>query len=115
MRKNLTKEERIKKRNDIQAVFMSSFQTKSDGIRLKYIENGLGFCRFAVSLVKRYGNSIKRNKAKRVVREVLRLEKYKIIPGFDILLIVYPVYETFSERRRQILLGLEKAELIKSE
>jgi ribonuclease P protein component len=52
---------------------------------LKARPNQLGFSRYGISVSKRVGNAVTRNKVKRVLREVLRLSL--LCPGWDIILI----------------------------
>jgi ribonuclease P protein component len=52
---------------------------------LKIRRNQLEFTRFGVSVSKRIGNAVVRNRVKRVLREILRLNDLK--PGWDIVVI----------------------------
>jgi ribonuclease P protein component len=52
---------------------------------LKIRPNQLEFTRFGVSVSKRIGNAVVRNRVKRVLREILRLTDLK--PGWDIVVI----------------------------
>jgi ribonuclease P protein component len=49
--------------------------------------NGLNFSRFGISAGGYLGSAIQRNKAKRLIREVIRLKIPNIQPGWDILVI----------------------------
>lgn len=49
--------------------------------------NELGRTRFGVAAGKRLGNAVRRNRAKRLMREALRLSAPGVAPGHDILLI----------------------------
>lgn len=40
---------------------------------LYFIKNNLGYCRFGISASKKLGNAVKRNRVKRLIREVVRL------------------------------------------
>ena len=90
MRKNLTKKERLGKRSDLGCVFASSKNISCKGAKLIYIHNNLPFNRFAVALVRKYGNAVERNRSKRYLREIYRDFKGSIINGIDIVIVLYP-------------------------
>ena len=105
MRKSLTKRERISKRTDLKRVFGSPTQVSCPGLKLRYLENDLRWSRLAISLSRKFGNAVKRNYAKRVVRETFRNLKGDLVPGYDIAVILYPS-EAESARRRTDLVNL---------
>lgn len=87
MRKNLTKKERIGKK-DISRVFELSVSIKYSCIRLLYCRNGITWNRIAVVLRKGYGNSVERNRAKRLVREIYREIKNSLPEGYDFIFFI---------------------------
>jgi ribonuclease P protein component len=50
-------------------------------------ENGLGLSRFGQTVSRKTGNAVRRNAIKRRFREVQRLNKHQILPGFDVVVI----------------------------
>ena len=61
----------------------------SPGLRLKYLANQRDFSRFAVVVsLKVSKKAIQRNRLKRQLREIIRLNQEKIKPGYDIAVIV---------------------------
>ena len=112
MRKNLTKKERLGKRSDLENVFASKKKVTCRGAKLIYISNGLAFNRFAVALVRKYGNAVERNRSKRYLREIYRDLKESIVPGVDIVIVLYPGNYSFSDRKNQFFSLLKRGELV---
>lgn len=102
MRKSLTKEERLKRQTDINRVFAERKKVTCYGAKLVYRENGLPRNRMTVTLVRKYGNAVKRNRAKRVVREAYRELKASLKTGFDMVIILYPSEDSYWNRLQQL-------------
>jgi ribonuclease P protein component len=111
MRRNLTREERLKRKSDFDSVFAVVRRKSCSGARLVYRENGLEISRFAVCPVRKYGTSVERNRAKRICRELFRMVKNRIKAGFDIVLVIYPGKDTYKDREEQFSFLLKKARL----
>ena len=109
MRKSLTRVERLRSQSDISRVFKSSFRVSCSGAKLVYRKNDLGWNRIAVTLVRKYGNSVQRNKSKRIVREIYRSLKNNLKPGFDMIIVLYPGDYDYSIRESQVKYLLGKA------
>jgi len=48
-------------------------------------QNGLGITRLGVIVSKKTGNAVKRNRVKRLIRELFRLNKSRFPQGYDIV------------------------------
>lgn len=55
-----------------------------------YLPNRLPFNRFAAAASKKIGNAVARNRAKRLMRELYRLNELKMPIGYDIIFVARP-------------------------
>ena len=67
----MKKENRIKKNEEIAKIVLGKQKVKSDYF-FKYYQKNENITRVAVSVSKKIGNSVKRNHAKRIIRELVR-------------------------------------------
>jgi ribonuclease P protein component len=86
-------------------------------VKLKYVENGLNESRLAVVIGRKYGNAVKRNRFKRLVREFFRLWKDKFVVCLDIVFLAkYPQrYVVYGDIKNDLVSLLEKERLLKGE
>jgi len=102
MRKNLTRRERLRGRRALTRAFSSSQQASCPGAKLKYVANDLEWNRIVISLSRKFGTAVKRNRAKRTVREIYRILKYELLRGYDIAVILFPGEIDPQSRERQL-------------
>jgi len=110
MRKSLTKKERLKKKDEFQRVFRSPTQFSCAGAKLALASNSLDKSRLGVGLYKKFGNAVERNRAKRQVREIFRLHKQRVKPGFDLVFLIFPGNFSYAEREKQYLTLLHRSQ-----
>lgn len=72
--------------------------------------------RYGITASRKAGNSVQRNRAKRLIRESLRAMEPRILPGFDLVIVVRPAAHTLKCAEAQSLLGslLERARAFSS-
>jgi ribonuclease P protein component len=92
-------------------VFNRGRVASCSGAKLFWIANGLSHNRIAFTFARKFGNAVERNRARRVGREAYRQTRYRIKPGFDIVLLVYPGKDFFSARMEQLRILFSKAGL----
>jgi ribonuclease P protein component len=114
MRKSLTREERIRRRGDIRNLFASSSFVSTKGLKLIYRDNHQDITRILVTPGRRYGNAVSRNRIKRIGREIFRLHKMQIVPGYDIACVFYPGSYTYDDRVNQMTELLSKSKLMRT-
>ncbi len=92
----LKKHERLLKRAEYTAVNQNGerYYTKNFLIVLK--PNGLDIARLGITVSKKAGNSVKRNRIKRLIREFFRLNKKEISKGLDIVIVVIKIRDKCS-------------------
>lgn len=87
----LYSKERLKHRNDISVFFNKNNSVKrisNSNYTLLLLRNNRLYCRFAVTIKKNKTNSVGRNRVKRIVREIFRIDKDKIPTGYDYFIII---------------------------
>jgi len=117
MRRSLSKGERLKKGEDFRRVFGSPLKQGCQGAKLAILSNSLdelgsGRVRLGVTLSKKFGNAVERNRAKRQVREIFRLHKHRIQPGYDLVFLAYPGNFGYWDREKQFLQLVARAGIL---
>lgn len=76
------------------------------------MKNEYQYNRFAVSLSKKFGKAVIRNKQKRWVREIYREMKESVQEdGYDLLFLLFPGNHSFKQRKAQLYSLISKADL----
>jgi ribonuclease P protein component len=78
-------EKRLTKPEQYTSVYDAGITQVDRFLVLKAKPNHLEFSRFGISVSKKVGNAVIRNRVKRILREILRLAEKK--PGWDIVVI----------------------------
>ena len=114
MRKNLTREERLRGGEEIDEIFRNPERVSHcRGARLIACHNKMRENRFAAIPTRGIGKAVRRNHEKRIFREIYRNLKCKIRDGFDIVLIAYGGGYEYIEREGQFLYLIKKAGIAK--
>ncbi len=87
MDQRFTKKERLLKRKEFQKVFDEGKVFSNDQTTIYALLNDDPVSRLGLVVGKKFGNSPKRNRFKRIFREAYRLNKYILSRGVDIIII----------------------------
>ena len=84
----MKREEYLTKPEQYSMVYKKGNSWASKLLVMKALTNGLSISRYGISVSKRIGNAVTRNRVKRLLREILRVAPLK--PGWDIVFIARP-------------------------
>lgn len=80
------KRSRLLKRKDFVNLNQSGRRLHSEHFTVVFNQNKLGITRLGITVSKKTGNAVKRNKVKRLIREFFRLHKNYFPCGYDIVI-----------------------------
>ena len=82
---------------------------------IKALPNGLTLSKYGISVSKRVGNAVVRNRVKRLLREILRVTQLK--PGWDIIFIARPAVggASYASVEKSVNALLSRAQLLARE
>lgn len=110
---SLTREERLRGRDELRKVFSSHTRVELKGLKILLRTNELTQRnRIVLSPVRGFRTAVERNRQRRLVRESYRLLKPLVKPGHDLAFVLYPGDWGFAERSRQVRTLLGRAGLI---
>jgi ribonuclease P protein component len=104
--------EHLKKRSEIRMVFKRGKIVACPGMKLFYRAGALENNRIAITFARKFGNAVQRNRARRLCREAYRYVRYRLMPPRDLVLLIYPGYDSFNARLEQLTLLLKRAGLL---
>ena len=77
---------RLMRRAEYDAVYREGRRRSSREFAVFLRPNGLELSRFGWSIRKALGSAVKRNRMRRRIREIIRLHRQEIAPGWDIVI-----------------------------
>ena len=83
----MRKKEILRKKDDFQAIYKAGKSVPERYVVLFYRKNDLPYSRTAFLASKNVGNSIQRNRAKRLMKESYRLNADRFLDGYDLIFI----------------------------
>ena len=85
---------RLERKSEFERAFKEGIKLVSAGIIVYFANNGFDYSRIGISVSKKFGSAVRRNRFKRRVREAFRLNRSGIPGGLDI--VVLPAKEAGS-------------------
>ncbi|MBG83150.1 MAG: ribonuclease P protein component [Phycisphaerae bacterium] len=98
-----TKSSRLLSRNQFEHVYTNGATFHRGPIRIHMVENMLEHNRLGLSVPRRAGNAVRRNRIKRLLREAFRLIPDPPVQGYDLVVTVRQ-HAPFSTEHYQSLL-----------
>lgn len=80
-----SKVERVRRRVDYQRIYKNGVRIHGQYLTLFTLPNQLAIGRLGIAATKKMGGAVVRNRAKRLIREVFRLNK--LAPGLDVVIV----------------------------
>jgi ribonuclease P protein component len=80
---------RLRARSEFQFLNRRGLRISLNDFIVRYLPNSLGFSRFGVTVSRRVGNAVVRNRVKRQLREAIRHERLDL-SGVDVVVIAKP-------------------------
>lgn len=84
---SLPKQKRLRSTREFERVYRQRQRAGDDVLLVFAARNDLDFTRFGVSVSKKQGNAVERNRLKRLLREAFRLVQHELPGGLDLILI----------------------------
>ena len=102
-RLTLPKSHRLRRPSEFKAVYGAKQRAGDYALLVFALRNRLPHSRLGLSVSKKNGNAVRRNRIKRLLREAFRLEQHDLPPDLDVILIPRPTEEpSLSTYRRSL-------------
>lgn len=112
----MKKKYRLRKRRDFSKTYRRGKSSANRTLVLVYRRNGLSVSRLGISVNKKFGNAVKRNKIKRQLKEIYRSNIDDVKPGYDLIFIVRVNAQdkSFWELKKSLESLLKRVKLLKN-
>lgn len=98
MNQRLTRQERLTRKREFDRVFREGRSFRFSTIVVKAALNGLAHPRLGISIGRRVGGAVRRNRIKRLIRESFRLNKQHLSVACDVVVIPRAAWRDLSLR-----------------
>ena len=100
------RKQRLSRRRDFERVVRTACSVADRQLVVYVADNDLARTRLGISVGKRIGPAVKRNRVKRLIRESFRLLQHDLPAGLDVLVVAKPTDHPSLEAYRCSLLDL---------
>ena len=87
------KSHHLRHQRDFDAVYGAKVAKRSGPLRVHGRPNGLEHNRLGLSIGRRVGKAVARNRVKRLLRESFRLLQHELPRGYDLVVVALPLYK----------------------
>ena len=110
----MLKKEILRKKSDFNRIYRKGRSIGEKYVVIFYLKNDLEYNRKTFLARKKVGNSVQRNRAKRLMKESFRYYEERIPEGYDIILIARNTINgrKYEDVRKSFEKSLKKAKLI---
>ena len=96
MKQTLSQHERLSHKREFDRLFQRGKVFRTPIVIIRALPNGLGASRIGISVGRRAGNAVRRNRIKRLLREAYRLNKPVLSLPCDIVIVPRPGWQDLS-------------------
>ncbi|MDY0389579.1 MAG: ribonuclease P protein component [Desulfobulbus oligotrophicus] len=89
-RNTLPKRHLLRVTGEFQAVYKAGARYRGNGLTLIILANDLEYSRLGISVSRKVGNAVRRNRIKRLIRETFRLNRELFPHGADVVWAIRP-------------------------
>ena len=83
----LSRDERVRRKKDFDRIFRDGVVRKGRLLSVRCLANGLPHARLGLALARGWRPAVRRNRAKRLIREAFRTHKGELPPGIDVVVV----------------------------
>lgn len=113
----MKKQEKIRKSSHFRFVYNKGKSLVDENIVVYSTKNHKDFNRIGISVSKKVGNSVKRNRVRRLIRESYRVNKYRFNDGYDLVFVarVRAAKASYNTISASMIKLLKKGGIVKKE
>jgi len=107
----------LKKKREFERVYKNGRRCWNKTFVIYVLPNRINVTRLGLTVSKKVGKSVKRNRVKRLIRESFRLSQEQIMPGYDVVVVAKPSAYGLKCKQAQLelLSLLHRAGILKRE
>ena len=101
----------VKENGDFRRIYRRGRSAVSGGVVVYCLKNRKGMSRLGVTVSTKLGHAVVRNRVRRRLRELYRLHKAELLPGYDLIVVDMP----YAKLEKQYLHCLSQLELLRED
>lgn len=107
----------VKENGDFHRIYRRGRSAVSGGVVVYCLKNRKGMSRLGVTVSTKLGHAVVRNRVRRRLRELYRLHKAELLPGYDLIVVarVRAVDMPYAKLEKQYLHCLSQLELLRED